>query len=109
MPNYKESTVAGSSHQRAWRLEVENPITGPKGITFHEEVAVTLESGDPMTRYVGSLTKAYSEGTKDTEFDLLNPETGEVIGTMTHGELYAALYSLYIQCAIERDAAEAIE
>lgn len=37
---------------------------------------------------------------------MLNPETGEPTGaTVTHGELYAILYSLYMQTALERDVA----
>jgi hypothetical protein len=37
---------------------------------------------------------------------MLNPETGEATGaTVTHAELYAILFSLYMQTAVERDGA----
>jgi hypothetical protein len=100
MANYNESSINGTSYQRAWRVEAENPLEGSKHITFHEEVVAVL-ADDTIHKQKGNITKAYDPS---ASFNLLNPETGAVVGSMTHDELYAAIYSLYIATATERDA-----
>lgn len=120
MANYKEQTLAGTSWVRCNIMSVSNPLpnTGPKipGTNeyigpiarFLEEKVINID-GIPTVISPESTTceKRFSPTATIT---LLNPETNLPTGqTMTHGELYGILYSLYIQTALERDAALAAQ
>ena len=99
--NYKESAVTGTSWQRSWRVEVANPLNGQPTITFHEETAFNT-GADVITKQVGSLSCAFNP--TDT-FAGIDPETNQSVGrNITHGEVYALLYSLYMDLANKRDA-----
>ena len=101
MPNYKESNVSGTIYQRCHTVVASNPLGGQASVTFQEEQVVVLD-GDDLHRHAGSMTKQFDGA---ASFPLLNPDTNEPTGkVMTHGELYQALYSLYMQAAAERDA-----
>ena len=103
MTDYKQTTINGTSWQRSWRVECENPLQGQRKITFHEEQV--LNAGDQQIRTpAGSCSLPFNESSAGTEFDLLNPDTGEVIGTSTYAQAYVLLHSLYMHSAAERDA-----
>lgn len=102
MPDYKESTVAGTSWQRCHTVKINNPYDEQPFIEFLEEKVITLE-GQSIKQWIGQCEKPFVP--TDT-FPLLDPVTNTPTGgTMTHGEFYAILYSLYMQTAQERDAA----
>lgn len=103
MPNYNESSISGSVWQRCHTVVVNNQIKQTPVITFQEEKVIVLE-GDDIHQGVDGCSKPFSPtGT----FPMLDPETNLPTGqTMTHSELYAVLYSLYMQTALERDAAQ---
>lgn len=104
MPDYKQTTINGTSWQRAWRVECENPLQGQRQITFHEETVANI--GDSVMRTpAGSCSLPFDESNAGTEFDLLNPDTGGVIGTSTYAQAYVLLHSLYMHAAQLRDAA----
>ena len=42
--NYKESPIIGTKWRRAFHVDIRNPLEGEKGVTFHAEDCVTLES-----------------------------------------------------------------
>ena len=104
MANYKETTVTGTSYQRAWRVEIENGLVD-KHIRFYEEVIAQLDAGHVVSEKVGvGVWSPFTAENMFTEFAVLNPETGEDTGaTMTYADVYTALYSLYIYLAIARD------
>lgn len=84
MPDYKESTIAGTKWQRAVRVAVENPLNGTPAIMFVEEEAVNL--GDKViTNAVGHLTAT---------FDQTSP---------LHVEIYTKLNELYTLLREARD------
>lgn len=102
MPNYNESTVAGTAWQRCHTVTIRNPLGGAPTIEFGEERVIALD-GEDMRTWVAGCIKAFSP---TGQFPLLDPETNLPTGqTMTHAGLYQALYSLYMQTAAERDAA----
>ncbi len=102
MPNYKETTIAGTKWQRAVRVIVENPYHETPSIMFVEEEAVNL-GGDIITRAVANLSCPFN---LTSTFPGLDPETNLPVGRdITHGEVYALLYSLYMHLAAQRDAA----
>jgi hypothetical protein len=101
MADYKESSILGTQWQRCKTVIINNPLIGPKNIQFHEERVVILE-GTPLRQGLDGCHKTFSS---NGYFPLLDPSTNIPTGaTMTHTELYTALYSLYMQTALERDA-----
>lgn len=114
--NYKQTAVAGTSWVRCKGIQITNPLEGseptpsivdiPQGpvATFIEEKVITMDGAD-ITIPAGSCTKPF----KSTDIiTIIHPDTGEPTGeTVTHAKLYQILYSLYIQTAMERDAAVA--
>jgi hypothetical protein len=102
--NYKETAVTGSRWVRARTVTLMNPLEGDQIAHFQEEEVFTDGEGIVVTRDVGSCRIVFDP---EATITLLNPLTGEPLGaTMTHQEFYVALFSLYMQAAAERDAAE---
>lgn len=103
MPDYQESTIAGSKYRRWRRINIENPRVGvPTAGILEEEV---LNLGDEIVeRPVGNLSISLSDPTK--EIPLRDPTNGwELTGaTATMGDLYALVGSACWQAALERDA-----
>lgn len=108
MSNYRQSSVAGEVWTRANRVVIENPYgsnTSPS-VTFAEEKIVSI-GGETIARPDGGIVEAFMPDNYSEAFDLLNPETGDVVGSMTYQQVYVALHSLYMHCAAKRDAAAA--
>lgn len=103
MPNYQQTTVTGESWTRCHTVTIHNALAGVPAIAFSEE-RVTVLAGETLHRWTDTLRKDFDmAGT----FPLLDPSTNAPTGaTMTHAQLYVALYSLYMQTASERDAQE---
>lgn len=84
--DYKESSIAGTSWQRAVRVVVENPYGGVPSVNIVEEKAINL--GDSViTNLCGNLS---------TSFDAANP---------LHMAIYEKLNELYVVLREARDAA----
>ena len=102
MPDYKESAVSGKQWQRCRAIEIDNPYGAMPVVRFFEEMR-TQVGGQSVSVPVGGITQNFDDPGKI--FQLCNPMTGEQTGqTMTHGEVYAVLWSLYMALAEERDA-----
>lgn len=100
MPNYNEQTGTGESWQRCYAVRIDNPLDATPVIFFNEELVVKVG-----TNIINKPNTVCSKIFNATEtFELLNLDTNQPTGqTMTHQELYQALYSLYIKTATERD------
>lgn len=110
--NYKQSAVSGVSWVRCKAVTVTNPLDpvvdpilgtsrGPTAY-FQEEKVVNVDGSNILTD-VGSCQKEFQI---EAEIPLLDPNTGLPTGkSVTHGELYTILFSLYMQTAVERDSA----
>ena len=103
MAHYNELTAEGTIWTRCDQIIIKNPFLGlEKVATFSEEDVAVIGTKTMLhkTRY---LNKVFNP----TEvIDLRDPVSGVTTGqTMTHQDLYNALYSLYIQTAMERDQA----
>lgn len=106
MPNYQESPIAGTSWTRSVRLICDNPLNGRRGATFVEERAISLGDGQVITQPLGAFTEPLTGDNMNEAFNLLNPVTGEVVGSTTYAQAYAMLHSLYMHAAAKRDAAQ---
>ena len=104
MSKYNQQTVTGEEYTRCNTITIVNPLNKTPSISFNEE-KVTILSDRTIENPVGNITIAFNP-TK--EIQLLNPETGEPLGkSITHLDLYVALYSAYIAEAMARDEAAA--
>jgi hypothetical protein len=100
MPNYKESNVSGVSWQRCHIVTIQNQLELSKKIDFQEEQVIDI-NGKIYHEWVAGCSKDYDA---NASFPIIDPTTGLETGqTMSHQDLYLALYSLYIQTATERD------
>lgn len=102
MPDYKQTSISGTSWQRAWRVECENPLDGQRQITFHEEQVLNA-AGQAIRTPVGSLRVHLTADNALTSFPLLDPDTGAQLGTATYAQVYRMLHSLYMHTAQLRD------
>ncbi len=121
--NYQETSINGTSWTRCSHISISNPLNGfdeliqttfPPGytrdltpkISFGEEKVVLVQENVVIKTPVPSsgLLKSFDPSATIT---VLDPSTGEPTGqTITHADLYVYLYSLYLQTAQERDAAQ---
>ena len=99
--NYNESQVVGSTWTRASQIIIGNPLNGRPSIAYVEEIVVSL----------GDKTITESKGVFNTSLDvygsiaLRDQTTGELTGqTLPVGVIYNAIYSDYMNKALERDA-----
>lgn len=104
MPNYKQTSVTGTSYVRASRVIAENNENG-RYVQFIEESVVELADGTKMTVPAGGCTKFLTTENGGTEFPLLDA-SGEPTGaTATYSDVYLLLMSLYYHVATLRDIA----
>lgn len=108
MPNYKETKTTGeiTKYIRCSKGSFRNsnlliPNTYPH-IVFNEDEVTNLPNGDILINSDVNACVAELIDPSET-FNLLNPTTDEVIGTMTYGEIFTNMYSLYRYASVKRD------
>ncbi|MCY1221719.1 hypothetical protein D9M68_468640 [compost metagenome] len=109
MADYQEKTVNGTSWKRCRSIYIDNPRPhlGAPSVQFNEERVVSFE-GVELVSPDGMLTEGFTPDNALTEFNLLHPDTGAVLGTATFTDAYVMLASLYRHLAEKRDAAAAL-
>jgi hypothetical protein len=87
---------------------VNNPLDNlsEASVSFHEQEVITLTDGTRIIKELGPIVGVFTPG---QTFEILNPVDNSVVGLMSHEQLYATLYSLYIKLATERDNAETVQ
>lgn len=104
MPDYKETTVAGSSFSRCRLVEIRNPYQQNASVTFTEERITNLEGRVLRDQPDAPITAEYRP---DTVMQMYDPATLEPLGsTITMSDVYAILFSAYLHYAKRRDATE---
>lgn len=102
MSDYKETQVTGKKWQRCNVVHIDNPHQAQPTVTFAEQEVAEVDGATFQTQ-LGQIVFPFDPA---ATINLRDPSTGELTGTtVTGGDVYAALYSLYIQSALERDAA----
>jgi hypothetical protein len=100
---YKQTDISGSEYVRCPQIVIENPLAGQALIQFREERVAVLPDRNIITPE-GLIVVPFDPG---ATIALRNPMTDELTGaTITHGEIYAILYSAYLQTALARDGAQ---
>lgn len=104
MADYKETTKSMTCWQRCYRITIENPYGAMPTVRFDEEMRTNID-GQTVASVTGCITRDFDD--PKHVFALRNPATGDPTGIeMTHGDVYAVLWSLYMSLAAERDAAQ---
>ena len=104
MPDYKESTVAGTSWNRFDEIRIDNRRGSIPVLYLHEERVVALDGGHELREPVGVLELPCAD--MSYPIALRDPATGEPTGaTLTIADAYTIVYSLCIQEALIRDGA----
>ncbi len=107
MPDYKETTLAGTAYTRANQVVIANPTVGTKAISFYEEQVINL-ADEQIIRQQGGVQEPFTADNANEEFALINPIDGTPIGmTMEYKDVHVAMHSLYYHIAAKRDAAVA--
>lgn len=99
---YGAETITGQRWLRASRVTISNPYLGQPTISFDEE-RITEFDGQRSSESTRTLS---ADVDLAAVIDLLDPASGKPLGAqMTHGQVYAALYSLYRAPAAQLDGA----
>ena len=101
MQNLQETEVIGSAWIRARRTVIENELDKNPQINFVMERVVRIAEDDTLKQDYGNIQKTLTEENGNTVFDVLNPNTGEVVSQMTYNGVAAILYSLFVHEYIE--------
>lgn len=103
MPNYREAILEGVKRwRRSYMFVGYNHYGAVPPLSFLEEDLTELEPGEMLAKQHG-VTLTATMSAPDTVFDVMNPETDEVIGSATYLDLQVMLHSLYRHLADERD------
>lgn len=94
MSHYQETKLIGRTWVRSHEVVISNPLDGLPGITFRKELVRETSDGARTSTTLEDVRSAF--GSPETDFDLINPETGQVIGRATHQQVYIMLHSLFI-------------
>jgi hypothetical protein len=105
MADYKESNVSGTQWQRCNGVYIQNSYKNVPNITLREE-KVTEIGEELFFKDMGQIDFQFNP---NAVIQLLNPVDGTPTGaTMSMGEMYIALWSLYMTKAAERDTVQAV-
>ena len=107
MTDYRETSVSGTTYRRANGGGFRNPRVGIKRLFFLEEDVAILGDKEFSTPVPGEVGEELSSANAMLPFNIVDPETGAVLGQMTRYELYRALHSFYLTKDADRDAADA--
>ena len=101
MADYKETSVSGTQWQRCWGVYIQNIYGAVPTISLREE-KVTVIGNDKFFNDMGQIDFPFDP---NATIQILNPVDGSPTGnSTTMGEMYVALWSLYMAKAAERDS-----
>lgn len=105
MPTYREEAVTGTKYRRCNAAYISNELDQMPSIRFVEEDVVVVNTNEVVKTPAqdGGIVNYLTDPSET--FDLISPVDGSILGTMTYGEAFTAMYSLYFHAATERDAA----
>ena len=98
--NYKQTNATGSMWTRCKQIHINNPLGQMPSVQMAEEDAVSI--GDKVMTQPGRVING--SFSPQTVFDLVNPDTGDVIGQSSHMQVYVILHSLWLSMAKAQDA-----
>lgn len=102
---YKKTAVGdATTFVRPCQTISTGPLNGPNALTIFEEKITVLSDGSTARSDLGTPELQHTVTDPNETFNVVNPATGEVTGTMTFAQLKIQMYSLYLYLAAQRDA-----
>lgn len=105
---YRNTPIGdATTYVRPYQTISTGPLEGPNTLTIFEEKIVVLP--DASVEHVALNTPEIQATISDQNevFNIVNPATGAVTGTMTFAQLKVQMYSLYLHLAAARDEEDA--
>lgn len=105
MPDYKQTTIAGDKWNRFSKIVIDNPYQAPPQVICVEQEVIALGDGRNVLTDAGNLNFPFDP---NEAFPLLNPLTGEEVGSTVMGaQAHAIIWSYVMHEAKKRDDAKA--
>ncbi len=101
---YKRTTIGDAvTYVRPYETLSKGPLAGPNSLMIFEEKVTQLSDGSTVRSDLGTpeIEKIVTDPTE--VFNVINPTTGAVTGTLTYAQLKIYMYSLYVHLATLRD------
>lgn len=98
--NHIESDIPGDSYRRVKEMRLLNPKGGIKSIEYYQEDFINLLNNQKTTTNAPVLRFQLDSNKLSEVIDLVNPDTGEIIGKKSLAEIvqttFLFAHSLYI-------------
>lgn len=103
---YKKTQIGDvTTYVRPYQTISNGPLSGPNSMTIFEEQITILPDASVQHVPLDSPELQATITDPNQAFDVVNPVTGAVTGTLTFAQLKVQLYSLYLYLAAQRDQA----
>lgn len=97
MNKNKSAQINGEKWTRAKELVFQNPLGRNPQVIIHEQDAIDISGVETTIETHAKIHRIFTQENALTEFPLLNPITGEELGsTATYQDIQVMLYSFYI-------------
>ncbi len=101
---YRNTAIGDTTtYVRPYHTISTGPLNGQNTITIFEELVVVLPDASTQVAPMTTAEIKHTVIDPNETFDVVNPITGEVTGTMTFAQLKVQMYSLYLYLAAQRD------
>ncbi len=102
---YRRTAIGDvTTYVRPYQTTTTGPLNGPPTITISEQQVDVLPDASTVVVALTTPDIQYTVTDPATVFNVVNPSTGDVTGTMTLAQLKIQMYSLYLYLAALRDA-----
>jgi hypothetical protein len=106
MTYYKQQSVSGTKYKRASRIIIDSVKDSNPVINFVAEEIVTID-GEDIHKDAGNITGTFTAENAGTQFDLVNPATGDLLGAKaTYQDVQVILFSLFFHLDAAQSAPE---
>lgn len=100
--NFQEVIVTGPKWRRCNRMVIDDPFKGTPVVTIVTENVAALDDGSIVRQDAPQVSVIFEP---TATVDLVDPETLAPLGkSMTHAEIYTALFSLFVQEVTAQEA-----
>ena len=106
MPKYGEVTDQQTivTYLTPHKAKLDFGFDGDPVIEFEEVRVTEVDGGRVGITDTRDLVKIITPGNGSTSFDIINENTGAVLGQITYAQMKHALYGLYVHVATETDS-----